>query len=260
MTSSSLQTPTGSAAFQANTAGYVATMVPSLRRVAAEVVRRADLQPDERVLDVGSGTGIAASAALGEGRTVMGVDGAEAMIQVARRDVHGATFEVMDFHNLGFDNASWDVVISSHALLFADDRVAALREWRRVVRPGGRLSLSVPGPGELTPSVIYGALYERWGIARGFDYPTAEELAAWGEAAGWGGIATGADPEMAIRLPDDAAFAVWRNTGSRAGATAHFTEEQHAALTAEMLTVTPREPDGTLRIPFAALYLAATNG
>jgi hypothetical protein len=128
------------------------------------------------------------------------------------------------------------------------------------VRPGGRLSLSVPGPGELTPSVIYGALYERWGIARGFDYPTAEELAAWGEAAGWGGIATGADPEMAIRLPDDAAFAVWRNTGSRAGATAHFTEEQHAALTAEMLTVTPREPDGTLRIPFAALYLAATNG
>jgi hypothetical protein len=84
-------------------------------------------------------------------------------------------------------------------------------------------------------------------------------LGGWGGAAGWSNVATATDPDMAIRLPDDAAFAVWRNTGSRAGATAAFTEEQHAALTTEMLAITPREPDGSLRIPFGALYLSAVN-
>ncbi|HET7521296.1 MAG TPA: class I SAM-dependent methyltransferase [Candidatus Limnocylindria bacterium] len=253
-------TPEGSISFQANAIGYAQTMAPSLRRVAAEVVRRAALQPRERVLDIGSGTGISAGAALGEGRTVMGVDGAAAMLDIARDEVPGATFEVMDFNALAFDDGAWDVAISSHALLFADHRVMALREWRRVVRRGGRLSLSVPGPADLTPSTIYRDIYERWGIGARFDYPTEEELAGWAEAAGWSEVATAADPEMAIRLPDDEAFVVWRRTGSRSTATAGFTEEQHDALTAEMLAVTPREPDGTLRIPFGALYLSAVNG
>ena len=253
-------TPTGWSPFQANAPGYAETMVPSLRRVAAEVVRRAALQPGERVLDIGSGTGIAAAAALGDGRTVLGVDGAAAMLEIAGGEVPGATFAVMDFHRLAIDDGAWDVVISSHALLFADDRVSALREWRRVVRAGGRLSLSVPGPADVTPSTIYGAIYERFGIARGLDYPTQEVLAGWARAAGWGEVDTAADPEMAIRLPDGAAFAVWRNTGSRAGATAGFTPEEHEALTAEMLAVTPREADGSLRVPFGALYLCATNG
>jgi SAM-dependent methyltransferase len=254
-----LSTPSGSSAFQANATGYAETMAPSLRAVAAEVVRRADLQARQRVLDIGSGTGIAAAAAVGGDRTVMGVDGAAAMLEIARREVPGATFKVMDFQHLAFEDAAWDVAISSHALLFADDPVAALREWRRVVRAGGRISLSVPGPGGRTPSALYGAIYERWGISRGLDYPTEEILGGWGAAAGWGELDVAADAGMAIQLPDEAAFAVWRNTGSRAGVTAGFSDEQHAALTAEMLAITPREADGSLRIPFGALYLAAVN-
>jgi SAM-dependent methyltransferase len=234
-------------------------MAPSLRRVAAEVVRRAALQPGERVLDIGSGTGIAAAAARGEDRTVMGVDGAAAMLQIARAEVPDVTFAVMDFHHLEFEDGAWDVAISSHALLFSEDRVAALREWRRVVRAGGRLSLSVPGPAELTPSVIYREVYERWGLGTRFDYPTESELAGWAAAAGWGGVETSADPDMAILLPDEAAFRVWRNTGSRAGATAEFTPEQHEALTNAMLAVTPRQADGSFRIPFGALYLSARH-
>jgi ubiquinone/menaquinone biosynthesis C-methylase UbiE len=258
---SSQPLPDASVSFDQSAESYAATMARSLRPVAADVVRRAALGPGERVLDIGSGTGIAAAAAVGEGRTVMGVDGAPGMLDIARRDVPGATFAVMDFTDLRFDDGSWDVTISSHALLFAEDRVAALAEWRRVVRDGGRLSLSVPGPGERTPITIYGKMYERYRIdtdpAR---YPTEAQLAEWAVAAGWSDIHTAADPEMAIRLSDDAAFRAWRSIGSRAVSSAHLSESEHEELTSEMLAVTPREPDGTLRIPFGALYLTARNG
>jgi SAM-dependent methyltransferase len=253
--------PEGSAGFDRSAQGYAATMAPSLHPVATEVVRRAALGAGERVLDIGCGTGIAAAAAVGEGRTVVGVDGSPAMVDIARRDVPGASFAVMDFTDLRFDDGSWDVAISSHALLFANDRVAALAEWRRVVRAGGRLSLSVPGPGERTPVTIYGHIYERYGIdAAPSRYPTQTQLAGWAEAAGWRGIATGADPEIAIRLADEEAFRLWRSIGSRAVASARWTDSQHEELTSEMLAVTPRERDGTFRIPFGALFLTAQNG
>lgn len=256
---SAAATPGGSAAFQQNAPGYADTMAPSLRPVAAEVVRRAGLKPRERVLDIGCGTDIAAAAAINDGRTVLGVDGATAMLKIARRDVPEAAFEEMDFNHLQLPDGGWDVAISSHALLFADDRVVALREWRRVMRPGGRLSLSVPGPSEVTPSVTYAAVYARWELATRFDYPTPGELAGWADAAGWSDVSTAADPTVAIHLPDEEAFRTWRRTGSRAGATAGFSEEQHAALTAEMMEVTPRDADGAFRIPFGALYLTARN-
>ncbi|MEP6469949.1 MAG: methyltransferase domain-containing protein [Chloroflexota bacterium] len=252
-------TPGGSAGFLESAQGYAATMAPSLRSVAASVVRRAALQPGERILDIGSGTGIAAAAAIGEGRVVLGVDGAPAMLEIARREVPDATFEVMDFNDLQLDDGSWDVVISSHALLFADDRPAALREWRRVVRPDGRLSLSVPGPGERSPSAIYGEIYQRYGIDTSGRYPTQDEFASWAERAGWREIRTAADPAMAIRLPDEEAFRLWRQIGSRGPANAELSEAEHDALTAEMLAITPREKDGTFRIPFGALYLTAGN-
>jgi SAM-dependent methyltransferase len=252
-------TPAASAIFDATADGYAATMAPSLRPVAAEVVRRATLQPGERVLDVGCGTGIASAAAVAMGAQVVGLDGAPGMVAIARREVPGADFRVGDFNALPFGRSTFDVVVSSHALLFADDRVAALREWRRVCRPSGRLSLSVPGPEGRTPGTIYGEVYGRHGVSTSFDYPVASDLAAWASEAGWTDMAVAEDSTVAIRLPDADAFSAWRRTGSRGAATAGWSEAQHAALTADMLAVTPREADGGYAIPFGAIYLTATN-
>lgn len=236
---------------------YAAVMAPSLEPIAREVVRRAALRPRERVLDVGTGTGIAAAAARGEDRTIRGVDAAPGMLAVATRSVAGVEFEEMDFEALRYGDDSFDVVLASHALLFARDREAALREWLRVTRPGGRLSLSVPGPTSLTPTSTYAEVYTRHGIDTSDRYPTEASLSDLATAAGWMDVRTDADPTTAIVLADEAAFRAWRRIGSRGAATARYTPAEHDALTDEMLAVTPVAPDGSYRIPFGALYLLA---
>ncbi|MGH2417614.1 MAG: class I SAM-dependent methyltransferase, partial [Candidatus Limnocylindria bacterium] len=213
--------------------------------------------PNEGVLDLGTGTGIAAAAALGEGRRVTGIDAAPGMLEIARREVPEATFREMDFGALDVEDATIDVAIAVHSLLFATDQVAVLGEWLRVTRRGGRLSLSVPGPADVTPTAIYGEIYDRHGIDITGRYPAPESLAAIAADAGWQEVNTAADPSTAIVLADPDAFRAWRAIGSRGAATADLTPGQHEELTAQMLAVTPRGADGQLRIPFGTIYLTA---
>ncbi len=236
---------------------YAMTMAPSLRPMAAEVVRRAGLASGDRVLDAGTGTGTAAGLARGDGRRVVGVDAAPGMLAIARREVDAVEFIESDFGALPFDAGAFDVVLAVHALLFAEDQAATLAEWLRVTRPGGRLSLSVPGPVEETPTALYRDIYEAHGIDTVGRYPTAASLANTVGGAGWVEVAVRADPitQIVLRTEDD--FRAWRSIGSRGAATAHYTPEQNAALTQEMLAVTPRTDDGELRIPFGTLYVAA---
>ena len=249
--------PTPAERFSATAEGYAATMAPSLRPIAAEVVRRAALAPGELVLDAGTGTGTAAELAGGDERRLVGVDAAPGMLAIARREVPNVEFVESDFGELPFEDATFDVVLAVHALLFAEDQLATLGEWRRVTRPAGRLSLSVPGPSVTTPAALYRDVYERHGIDTTGRYPTPEALAALAARAGWRQVEADADPTTAIVLPDEAAFRTWRAIGARGPATEHDTEAEHEALTAEMLAVTPRDRGGAFRIPFGTLYLVA---
>jgi SAM-dependent methyltransferase len=249
--------PTPPEHFSATAADYAATMAPSLRPMAAEVVRRASLAPGERVLDIGTGTGTAAALARGEDREVIGLDGAPGMLEIARSEVPDVEFVEADFGTLPFEDAAMDVILSVHALLFADDQVVTLREWRRVTRPGGRLSLSVPGPDDATPAALYARVYERHGLTASRGYPTARSLAALAEDAGWSEVRVETDPATAIVLPDEPAFDTWYRIGPRGPVTSAFSAEQHRALADDMLAATPRDADGTLRIPFGTIYLTA---
>jgi ubiquinone/menaquinone biosynthesis C-methylase UbiE len=249
--------PAAAVTFEQGAPGYEATVARALVPVAAEVVRRAALQPGELVLDVGTGTGNALLSAVGDGRTLVGLDASPAMLAIARDRVSGPVLVVGDFAAMPFPDGEFDAIVSSHALLFADDRVAVLREMRRVLRGAGRISLSVPGPVDVTPTTIYGAIYERHGIATAGNYPTLDELAGWAEEAGWDDVQTAADPSIAIHLPDEAAFRTWRSLGARGAVTRHWSAARNEALTVEMLAATPRQPDGSIRLPFGALYLTA---
>jgi SAM-dependent methyltransferase len=247
-------------AFSESADAYAATMAPALRPVAAEVVRRAQLEPGWSVLDVGTGTGIGAAAALGEGRRVLGLDGAAGMLALARRDVSQATFVEGDFMSLPFEDRSFDAVIAVHSLLFAPDLVGALAEWRRATRPGGRLSLSVPGPWEATSAPIFEPIQRGFDISGGRRYPDLATLRERALAAGWSEIETDADPGIAIALASDDDFDQWMATGSRGQLTGDWTAERQRALRNAMLAATPRDPQGRLRIPFGALYLTARKG
>ncbi len=113
----------------------------------------AALEPGERVLDVACGTGLvsfAAAAAVGRRGRVVGVDLSGRMVDAARNravqlDAMHASFTRMDAEELAFPNASFDVALCSLGLMYCPDPARALREMRRVVRPGGRIVLAVWG-------------------------------------------------------------------------------------------------------------------
>jgi SAM-dependent methyltransferase len=188
---------------------------------------------------------------------VVGIDGSPAMIEIARRRVPGVTFKAMDFSHLEFADGTFNAVVASHSLLFAEDQVDALAEWLRVTRPGGRLSLSVPGPPELTPTPLYREIYERHGISTAGSYPNLDAVRRDVVAAGWTDARASADPTVTIRFATEELFRAWRTLGARGEATRDWTPEQHEALTIEMLAATPRDADGAYVMPFGALFVTA---
>lgn len=247
------------AGFSDTAENYALSMAPSLRTMAVEVVKRAELRVAERILDCGTGTGVGAQAALSSGREVVGVDAAAGMLAIARREVRGARFVEADYGALPFPPAEFHVVISVHALHFAADPTAVLAEWRRVTMPGGRLSLSVPGPRAALAFKEYDGIYRRHGIRRRIEVPTRRKLSTWARAAGWQQVKILADPTTTIRLAGPDSFAIWMRTGTRSEARRMLSAERFAWLEADLLAATPVGLDGLLHIPFGTLYLTARN-
>jgi demethylmenaquinone methyltransferase/2-methoxy-6-polyprenyl-1,4-benzoquinol methylase/phosphoethanolamine N-methyltransferase len=108
----------------------------------------AAVRPGERVLEVGCGTGelaLAAARRVGRGGSVVGIDAAPAMIEVARskarRTGSPARFQIETVEAMSFPDGAFDVVLSSLMMhhLPGELKGRALSEIRRVLRPGGRI-------------------------------------------------------------------------------------------------------------------------
>lgn len=93
------------------------------------------------VLDLGCGSGEFCRLAARRGAAVSGIDAAEGMIAIARRDVPDGDFRVGAMENLPWDDDCFDVVTAFTALQFAADLDAALGEAARVGRPGGQVAI-----------------------------------------------------------------------------------------------------------------------
>jgi len=128
---------------------------PVLDRWYGDVTRQmldlARVLPGRRVLDIAAGAGEpSASAAerVGPGGYVLATDLSEGIVELARqvareRGLAQIEARVMDGENLDLPDASFDAVLCRLGLMYMPDPVAALREWRRVLRADGRVAVVV---------------------------------------------------------------------------------------------------------------------
>ena len=135
---------------------------PSLRffpACASKMVEVAGIKPGEAVLDIASGTGMVALAvaqAVGEDTEVHAIDLSDGMLAQAKQNLAQAGFDNVTFQNMDgeqptFEDNRFDVITCSYGLFFMPDMPAALKNWLRILKPGGRVVFSSFAPSAFTP-------------------------------------------------------------------------------------------------------------
>ncbi|MGC9665003.1 methyltransferase domain-containing protein [Planosporangium sp. 12N6] len=155
------------------------------------------LRPGMSVLDVGCGPGtITADLAVrvAPGRVTAVEVSADALAlaraEITARGVSNVDFAVGDVHALGFPAGTFDAVHAHQVLQHVADPVAALREMRRVCRPGGIVAARDSDYAGFTwyPEIPaldeWMALYQRVARANGGEPDAGRRLLAWAHAAG----------------------------------------------------------------------------
>jgi SAM-dependent methyltransferase len=111
-------------------------------RLVEPLLDAAAVQAGTRVLDVATGPGYVAGAAAARRASVVGVDIAQAMIELAGHLHPDVDFRQGDAHALAFPDASFDAVVGNFMILHLGRPEQAMAEFARVLRPGGRCALT----------------------------------------------------------------------------------------------------------------------
>jgi SAM-dependent methyltransferase len=179
----------------------------------------------DTVLEIGAGTGdtgFDAAALLGDDGELLSTDFSPEMVEVARRrgtelGLSNIDFRVIDAERIELDAGSVDGVLCQSTYMLVADPAAALAETRRVLRPGGRLALSVWGAPERNPWVSIGGmiLAERGhlpppepGSPGVFSLASEKRTAALLDGAGFGSVRTEQVP-VRFAFPDLADYERW---------------------------------------------------
>jgi len=127
-------------------------------RAATRLAELAAVQPHERAIDIGAGTGVATHLLSGDieaGGCSIGVDFSLQTIAVAeahRTPASPAQFLHMDARRLYFHDASFEVALLGQLLAYLSNPLAVLQETRRLLRPGGRVVISCQCRSLCTPA------------------------------------------------------------------------------------------------------------
>lgn len=134
---------------------------PMHRPLWEAMLTAAAVGPGTRMLDAGCGGGGASLLAAQRGARVSGVDAASPLVDVARGRVPDGDFRVGDLQELPFADDAFDAVVAASSLQYTQDRIAALREMKRVSDPGGRVVVGLWGaPDQVEYRVVFNAVRE----------------------------------------------------------------------------------------------------
>lgn len=126
--------------------GDYAVVGVTLQIVGESLCEAVDLRSNQRVLDVAAGNGNATLAAARRFAEVVSTDYVPALLargaERAKAERLPVTFQQADAEALPFEDASFDVVLSTFGVMFTPDQEQAARELLRVCRPGGRIGLA----------------------------------------------------------------------------------------------------------------------
>jgi SAM-dependent methyltransferase len=208
--------------------------------------------PAMMMLDAGCGGGFALQLAAKRGATVTGFDACAPLLDIARERVPGADLRQGDLESLPFAGHTFDAITAFNSVQYTADPLAAIRELRRVAKPGGPVAIVTWGAPERCESrVILAAI---GGLLLALSVPgKLEELA---EAAGLA-------PERADEVPTpliypdlDTAVRTQLSSGPARMAIEHAGE----AATRKALTAAftgSRQPGGSYRQDNSFRYLIA---
>lgn len=238
---------------------------------ARMLVRAAGVRPGQRVLDVGTGSGSVAVAAAVVGAEVVGVDITDAWFGEAhsRADAAGVQLDLRlgDAEALPVQDGSFDMVLSSFAVIFAPRHEVAASELVRVCQSGGTIGITAwtsdgtnnavfstlvdrlpPGPDFVTPSILWGdpdhvrTLFASHDVALRIDHPAFEVTF---ESVG---------ALEAFAFENSSGLAAARDALEKIGRW----DEAHAAMR-QALDRTNQADDGSYRVAWDYLLIVATK-
>ena len=254
-------------------AGRAAAYARSFGLLCGHTVPRlldaAEVTAGTRVLDAGTGTGNAAAAAVRRGARVTAVDGEPSMVRLARETVPEADVRQALLPELPFADEAFDAIVGNFVLNHVGRPAVALAELRRVLRPGGRLALTIwPAPASPGQALL-GRAVEAAGVTRPPGIPvldpeddftrTEEGLAGLLGAAGFADARCGT-----LRWDHEVDLDVWWSGPAAGIATIGqiLAAQPPSAVAAvrghyERLAAAFRTDGGLLRLPHTALLVAA---
>jgi len=239
---------------------------------AEALLDAADVKAGDRVLDVGTGTGTVAALACDRGGRVVAVDAEPSMLELTRRRLPDVEVRRATLPRLPFPDGAFDAAVANFVINHVGDPAAAVGELRRVVRPGGRVAVTIwpypPPPAQQ----LWATIFDAAGVERPADLPrltpdrdfarTCDGLSGLLRRAGLSRVRCGTIAWIHRTDPES----WWTGPAAGIGSPGLVMQRQDARTLDRIrqhydrLTSAYRDAGGHLALPAAALLAAAAVG